>query len=72
MSNPRDFAANITNYIDNLLDLVAVVMNDALPKDMPVTDRVSLQDVVATIASKQFPFVLFGVFLGRERWHANR
>lgn len=72
MSNPRDFSANINNYIDNLLDLVAVVMNDALPKRLPVTDRVPLQDIVATIASKHCPFGLFGVFLGCKRWNANR
>lgn len=71
MSNTADFAANIINYVDNLLDLVVVILNDALPKGLPVTDRLPLQDIVATIASKHFPFVLFCVFLGRKRWHAQ-
>lgn len=57
LTNVQDLAANITRYIDNLLDLLVVLMNEALPKkalpkELYPNDYVSLQSAVETIASK--------------------
>lgn len=52
LTNVQDLASNITRYIDNLLELLAVLMNEALPKALYPADYVTLQSAVETIASK--------------------
>lgn len=73
LSNPQDFSTNIINYIDNLLDLVAVLMNEALPKSLDSREYVSLQSAVDTIASKHSVHFcsLPAILLGELKWLEN-
>lgn len=74
LTNAEELACNIEKYVDNLLDLLVLLMNEALPKSLSSIDYVSLQSAVDTIASKH-P-TLFAlcprVFFRNKGWNWNQ
>lgn len=74
LTNAQDLSGNLTRYIDNLLDLVTVLMNEALPKSLDSREYVSLRSAVDTIASKysaHFCSLIVGLFED-QNWNENQ